>query len=169
VESGKNEIVAQSVHSAAEGERVGVAVEPDNIHIMLAEDHTNIFQAEINKNYELEYNGTTLDVRLTDLVRGSRLDADGTVLDANGLELDRMKLRILVSIQPQDIRMTDVTSEGLVEGYISNLIYKGDHYSYVIHTDLEQDFVVDDEYLWNMEDQVGLIMPEKKMTFTVKR
>ncbi len=169
VESGKNEIVAQSVHSAEEGERVGVAVEPDNIHIMLAEDHTNIFQAEINKNFELEYNGTVLDVRLTDLVKGSRLDADGTVLDANGLELDRQKLRILVSIQPQDIRMTDEISEGLVEGYISNLIYKGDHYSYVIHTELEQDFVVDDEYLWNMEDQVGLIMPEPKMTFTVKR
>lgn len=144
-------------------------VEPDNIHIMLAEDHTNFFQVEINKNYELEYNGTVLDVKLTDLVKGSRLDEDGTVLDANGLELDRQKTRIIVSIQPQDIRMTDEISEGLVQGYISNLIYKGDHYSYVIHTDLEQDFVVDDEYLWNMEDQVGLVMPEKKMTFTVKR
>ncbi|MCI8939993.1 MAG: ABC transporter ATP-binding protein [Dorea sp.] len=169
VESGKNEIVAQSVNSASVGERVGVVVEPDNIHIMLAEDHTNFFQVEINKNYELEYNGTVLDVKLTDLVKGSRLDEDGTVLDANGLELDRQKTRIIVSIQPQDIRMTDEISEGLVQGYISNLIYKGDHYSYVIHTDLEQDFVVDDEYLWNMEDQVGLVMPEKKMTFTVKR
>lgn len=169
VESGKNEIVAQSVNSASVGERVGVVVEPDNIHIMLAEDHTNFFQVEINKNYELEYNGTVLDVKLTDLIKGSRLDEDGTVLDANGLELDRQKTRIIVSIQPQDIRMTDEISEGLVQGYISNLIYKGDHYSYVIHTDLEQDFVVDDEYLWNMEDQVGLVMPEKKMTFTVKR
>lgn len=169
VESGKNEIVAQSVNSASVGERVGVVVEPDNIHIMLAEDHTNFFQVEINKNYELEYNGTVLDVKLTDLVKGSRLDEDGTVLDANGLELDRQKTRIIVSIQPQDIRMTDEICEGLVQGYISNLIYKGDHYSYVIHTDLEQDFVVDDEYLWNMEDQVGLVMPEKKMTFTVKR
>ena len=64
---------------------------------------------------------------------------------------------------------TDEIEEGLVQGYISNLIYKGDHYSYVIHTDLEQDFVVDDEYLWNMEDQVGLLMPEEKMTFAVKR
>ena len=52
---------------------------------------------------------------------------------------------------------------------ISNLIYEGDHYSYVIHTDLEHDFVVDDEYLWNMDDQVGLIMPVDKMKFTVKR
>lgn len=169
IESGKNEIVAQSVHSAAVGERVGIVVEPDNIHIMLAEDHTNIFKAEINKNYELEYNGNVLDASLTDMIKGSRLDEDGSILDANGLEIDRQKIRVMVSIQPQDIRMTDEIEEGLVQGYISNLIYKGDHYSYVIHTDLEQDFVVDDEYLWNMEDQVGLLMPEEKMTFTVRR
>lgn len=169
IESGKNEIVAQSVHLAAVGERVGIEVEADNIHIMLAEDHTNIFKAEINKNYELEYNGRILNARLTDMIKGSRQEKDGSILDANGLEIDRQKLRVMVSIQPQDIRMTDEISEGLVQGYISNLIYKGDHYSYVIHTDLEQDFVVDDEYLWNMEDQVGLLMPEEKMTFTVRR
>ncbi len=169
IESGKNEIVAQSVHSAAVGERVGIRVEPDNIHIMLAEDHTNIFKAEINKNYGLEYNGRILNARLTDMIKGSREDENGTLLDANGLEIDRQKIRVMVSIQPQDIRMTDEIEQGLVQGYISNLIYKGDHYSYVIHTDLEQDFVVDDEYLWNMEDQVGLLMPEEKMTFTVRR
>ncbi len=169
VESGKNEIVAQSVNSASVGERVGVVVEPDNIHIMIAEDHTNIFKAEINKNYELEYNGRILNARITDIIKGSRMDEDGTLLDVNGLEIDRQKIRVMASIQPQDIRMTDEIEEGLVQGYISNLIYKGDHYSYVIHTDLEQDFVVDDEYLWNMEDQVGLLMPEEKMTFTVKR
>ena len=41
--------------------------------------------------------------------------------------------------------------------------------SYVIHTDIGQDFVVNDEDLWNMEDQVGLIMPVDKMSFSVKR
>ena len=65
--------------------------------------------------------------------------------------------------------MTDHVEEGLVDGTISNLIYKGDHYSYVIRTDLEQDFIVDDEYLWNMDDHVGLIMPVEKMTFTLRK
>ncbi len=169
VESGKNEIVAQSVHSAKVGDRVGVQVGPDNIHVMIAEDHTNIFAAEINKNYELEYNGTVLDVSLTDIVKGSSMSEDGSWVDARGLELDPKKVRIKISIKPQDIELTDDQDEGLVQGYISNLIYKGDHYSYVIHTDLEQDFVVNDEYLWNMEDQVGLLMPVDKMIFTVKK
>ena len=72
VESGKNEIVAQSVHSAMVGNRVGICVEPDNIHIMVAEDHTNIFVADLNRNYKLEYNGHELDVSVTKLIRGSR-------------------------------------------------------------------------------------------------
>ena len=136
---------------------------------MIAEDHTNIFRAEINKNNELEYNGNILDVALTDIIKGSRQLEDGTILDANGSEIDTGKLRVKISIKPQDIELTDEQEEGLVQGYISNLIYKGDHYSYVIHTDLEQDFVVNDEYLWNMEDQVGLLMPVEKMIFSVKK
>ena len=61
--------------------------------------------------------------------------------------------------------MTDDQDKGMIQGTISNLIYKGDHYCYVIHTELEQDFVVDDEYLWNMGDRVSLLMPVDKMTF----
>ena len=75
----------------------------------------------------------------------------------------------MAAIGPNDIKLTDHQDEGLVQGYISNLIYKGDHYSYVIRTDMGQDFVVNDEDLWNMDDQVGLIMPVEKMTFSVKR
>ena len=88
---------------------------------------------------------------------------------ANGTEIDPYKIVVMAAITPQDIELTDNQEEGLVQGYISNLIYKGDHYSYVIHTDLGQDFVVNDEYLWNMDDQVGLIIPKDKMKFTVKR
>ena len=78
-------------------------------------------------------------------------------------------MRIQVAIKPDDIEMTDDQEAGLINGTISNLIYKGDHYSYIIHTELEQDFVVNDEYLWNMGDRVGLMMPVDKMTFTLKK
>ncbi|MBQ0011492.1 MAG: hypothetical protein KBT07_02170 [Clostridiales bacterium] len=52
---------------------------------------------------------------------------------------------------------------------MTSLIYTGDHYSYVVSTDVGQDFIVDDEYLWNMDDRVGLILPVEKMKFTVKK
>lgn len=73
IESGKNEIVAQSVNVAKVGQRVGITVEPDNIHLMVTEDHTNFFKVEINKNKELEYNDNVLDVSLTDIIKGSYL------------------------------------------------------------------------------------------------
>ena len=68
-----------------------------------------------------------------------------------------------------DIEMTDDQEEGLEYGNISNLIYEGDHYLYIVHTDSEQDFAVYDEDLWNMGDRVGLIMPTDKMKFSVTK
>lgn len=169
VESGRNEMVIQSTKSAKTGDEVGICLEPDGIHIMIAEDHTNIFVADINKDFRLEYNDHIIETSLTRIIPGGRRAQDGTLLDASGEAVDINKVKVMISIQPQDIRMSDHADEGLVEGRISNLIYKGDHYSYVIHTDLEQDFIVDDEYLWNMDDQVSLIMPLDKMTFTLKK
>lgn len=169
VTSGKNEMVIQSVHTARLGETVSMRVEPDNIHIIKAEENTNIFRIDINKNYRPEFNGRELSVSLTKIIHGSRRNEAGELVDAGGEVIDCDRIRIEASIQPQDIAMTDHVEEGLIQGQITNLIYEGDHYSYVVHTDIGHDFVVADEYLWNMEDIVGLIMPAEKMHFVVKK
>ena len=171
VQSGRYEVVIQSTKSAEVGSTVGMKVEPDGIHIMIAENHTNVFPVDMNRNHRLEFNETELDVSLTQLIKGSRRNENHQLLDENGEVIDPEKIHISAAIEPQDIRMTDDVDDEqvLVEGVISNLIYKGDHYSYVINTDLGQDFIVDDEYLWNMGDRVGLILPLDKMRFTVKK
>ena len=169
VVSGKNEMVVQSVHAAKVGDLVGMKVDPDNIHIMIAEDNTNYFTADINADFRLEFNGKRLDTSVTKIIPGSRRQEDGTLIDSTGDVIDPQRTRIIVAIHPADITMTDHVEDGLVDGYISNLIYKGDHYSYVIRTDLEQDFIVDDEYLWNMDDHVGLLMPIEKMSFRLRK
>ncbi|MBO7364114.1 MAG: polyamine ABC transporter ATP-binding protein [Lachnospiraceae bacterium] len=171
VESGRYEVVIQSTKSAKVGDQVGMEVEPDGIHIMIAEDHTNVFNVDMNRNHRLEFNGTELNTSLTQLIRGSHRNENHELLDENGEVIDPEKVRVTAAIEPQDIRMTDDTDDEnvLIEGTISNLIYKGDHYSYVINTELGQDFIVDDEYLWNMGDLVGLIIPIDKMRFTLKK
>ena len=169
VQSGRYEMVIQNTRLAEVGSRVGLHVDPDGIHIIPAEDHTNYFHVDMNREHRLEYNGTELEKSLTDIIRGSRLDENGRLLDANGEAVATDKLRIVAAIQPTDIKMTDNAEESIVQGTISNLIYKGDHYSYVVNTDVGQDFIVDDEYLWNMGDWVGLILPVDKMSFTVKK
>ena len=167
--SGKNEMVIQTVNSARIGERVGMRVSAENIHIMPAEDHTNQFYADISRDFRLEYNGHSLDTSLTKIIRGSRRLDDGRIVDGSGEEIEPSRIRILVSIQPGDIEMTDEQDKGMIQGTISNLIYLGDHYSYIIHTELEQDFVVYDEDLWNMDDRVSLLMPVEKMSFVLRK
>ena len=171
VESGRYEVVIQSTKSADVGSEVGMKVEPDGIHIMIAEDDTNIFPVDMNKRHRLEFNGQELDTSLTQLIKGSHRNENHELINENGEVIDPDKIHVFCTIEPEDIRMTDDVDDEqvLVEGTISNLFYAGDHYSYVVNTEIGQDFIVYDEYLWNMGDRVGLILPSDKMRFSVKK
>lgn len=168
VESGRNEIVIQTTKSAKVGDRVGLNVEPDGIHIMISETAINKIESSVNRNYALGVFDGKISSDLTKIVPGSAMK-DGALVDAHGEVIDREKLKVIVSILPEDIDMSDDEEAGIICGHIINLIYKGDHYSYVVRTDNEEDFIVDDEYLWNMEDRVSLIIPEDKMKFSLKK
>ena len=168
VESGKYEMVIRTTKCYSVGERIGMKLEPDGIHIMLAEDHTTSFVTNINSDYTLDFNGKVINCDLTKVIPKSSMK-DNVLVDENNEAVDTAKLKVMVSIQPYDIRMSDNVDEGLVSGHIINLIYKGDHYSYVIRTEYGHDLIVDDEYQWNMDDAVGLIMPEDKMKFQLKK
>ena len=168
VESGKNEMVIQSTKASKVGDEVGMKLDPDGIHIMIAEDHTTRFEAEIVDARTLDYNGETINCDLTKVIAGSSV-RDGELTDQSGAKLDTSAMKIQISIEPGDIEMSDDADAGITSGRIINLIYKGDHYSYVVRTEHGHDLIVDDEYLWNMDDQVGLIMPEDKMRFAVKK
>ena len=168
VESGKYEMVIRTTKCYSVGERIGMKLEPDGIHIMLAEDHTTSFVTNINSDYTLDFNGKVINCDLTKVIPKSSMK-NNVLVDENNEAIDTAKLKVMVSIQPYDIRMSDNVEEGLVSGHIINLIYKGDHYSYVIRTEYGHDLIVDDEYLWNMDDAVGLIMPEDKMKFQLKK
>ena len=168
VESGKYEMIIRTTRCYHVGDTVGMQLEPDGIHVMLAEDHTTSFVTTINGDYTLDFNGKIISCDLTQVIPKTKM-SDGVLVDENGENVDVSKFRVVVSIQPDDIEMSDDVTAGLVSGKIINLIYKGDHYSYVIRTEYGHDLIVDDEYLWNMDDQVGLIMPEEKMKFQLKK
>mgnify|MGYP001129503336 FL=1 len=168
VESGKYEMVIRTTKCYSVGERIGMKLEPDGIHIMLAEDHTTSFVTNINSDYTLDFNGKVINCDLTKVIPKSSMK-NNVLVDENNEAIDTAKLKVMVSIQPYDIRMSDNVEEGLVSGHIINLIYKGDHYSYVIRTEYGHDLIVEDEYLWNMDDAVGLVMLEDKMKFQLKK
>ena len=63
---------------------------------------------------------------------------------------------------PSDAVLSDDPEEGLVQGNIISIIYKGDHYKYTVRSKNDVDYYVDDEWLWNMGDYVSVIVPEEK-------
>jgi spermidine/putrescine transport system ATP-binding protein len=166
--SGKNEIVIQTTKKSQVGERVGLLVDPEGIHLMKAEHTLNKLESGVDEHYELTLLGGALHCDVKKLIPGAR-EVNGVLTDAHGNEIDYRRLKVNVAIRPRDIRMSDDESAGIVRGHIINLIYIGDHYRYVVRTDEELDFIVSDEYLWNMGDYVSLIIPEDKLTFTLKR
>ena len=168
VESGKYEMIIRTTRCYHVGDWVGMQLEPDGIHIMIAEDHTTSFVTTVNSDYTLDFNSKVIGCDITGVIPKSKMK-EGILVDENGEAVDVSKFRVIVSIQPDDIEMSDEIDAGLVSGRIINLIYKGDHYSYVVRTEYGHDLIVDDEYLWNMDDQVGLIMPEDKMKFQLKK
>ena len=138
VESGKYEMVIRTTKCYSVGERIGMKLEPDGIHIMLAEDHTTSFVTNINSDYTLDFNGKVINCDLTKVIPKSSMK-ENVLVDENNEAVDTAKLKVMVSIQPYDIRMSDNVEEGLVSGHIINLIYKGDHYSYVVRTEYGHD------------------------------
>lgn len=166
--SGKNEIVIQSTKSAQVGAEVGLNIEPDGIHVMPAERALNRIETGVDKNYKLEFMNGAILCDLSKIVPSSHYEED-VLVDASGDVIDYEKLKVVLSIRPDDITMSDNQDEGILSGHIINLIYKGDHYSYVVRTEDDEDFIVHDEYLWNMDDFVSLIIPQDKIRFELKK
>ncbi len=169
VMSGKNEIIVQSTKKAEQGAEVGLIVEPEGIHIMVSETAINKIESSVSQSYGLLIFDGSIECDIASLIPGAKMTGDNIMTDAHGNELDYDKMKVILTISPKDISMSDDEKEGIAKGHIINLIYKGDHYSYVVRTDDETDIIVDDEYLWNMGDYVSLIIPRDKISFSLKK
>lgn len=167
--SGKNEIVVQSTKKAELNKEVGLYIEPEGIHIMIAEHIMNRIESGVNKEYKLNFLDGRLEYDITSLMQGTSFNADGVLADMHGNVIEPEKIRVIVSVKPSDITMSDDKEAGILRGHIISLIYKGDHYSYVVRTEEDEDFIVDDEYLWNMDDYVSLMIPKEKFQFALKK
>ncbi len=169
VQSGKNEIVVQSTRKAELNAVVGLYIEPEGIHIMLAENTINRIESGVDKEYKLSFLGGMLDCDIATLIAGAAFNTDGVLVDAHGDVIEPDRIKVIVSVKPDDITMSDDKEAGILRGHIINLIYKGDHYSYVVRTEEDEDFIVSDEYLWNMDDYVSLQIPKEKFHYALKK
>lgn len=169
VEDGKNEIVIQNTRMVKVGQKIGMIIGPDEIHVMLPEVLSNKFCGTISKNNTVLFADGEFECDVTMLYEGSSLDEKGYLITAQGEKIDLTGTQVNVEIQIPDVTMSDDENAGGTCGHIVSLIYKGDHYSYTIRTESEEDFIIDDEYLWNEDDYVSVIVPKDKIKISLSK
>lgn len=166
---GKSEVVVQTTESYPQDQVVSISIIPENIHIMHREISTNIYDdAYINKNNQVVFAGTAWDADVTQLLKNSHLDEDGYLISEDNKKYDLNDADVIVNVDMQNIDISDKVEEGNITGSIIQIIYKGDHYQYVIRTEDEEDFVVDNEWTWNENDIVSISINPSKIKMKLK-
>lgn len=166
--SGDNEIVIHSIYNAVVGDTISIDIDPDSIHLIENNLTTNNFEGIITKHNTVEFADGEFECDLTQLYPNSKY-VDDVLVDEEGNEIDVVGKEVSVSIPVfGSIEMSDDADKGGTTGNIISLIYKGDHYQYIVRTENEYDFIFDDEDLWNENDFVSLIIPKENISLKLK-
>lgn len=172
VQCGQYEMEVHCLNYYEPGTKVGLKVDPDMIHIIKYDDSINHYDASIvsideGKGLEVQFGDVTRYVSQDIVFPGARI-SEGELKDKDGNVIDTSKVKLDVYFDPADARLSDNADEGMITGQIASFYYIGDHYSYTVRTESDNSYVADDEYLWNQGDRVSIVVPEDKLTFTVK-
>ena len=166
---GKFEIIIQSTSTAPVGSVIGLRIEPDGIHLMEKVYTVNKYDGEITKNNTVKFGDGEFECDVTQLYPSSHLDEEGYLITANGEKIDLTGVEVSVEVDTNDIQMSDDEDAGGAQGNIISMIYKGDHYRYIVRTEEnEEDYVLSCPDTWNTGDFVGIIIPKDKIKLTLK-
>lgn len=169
VQIGKFEIVVQSTSTAPVGNLIGLRIEPDGIHLMEKVYTVNRYDGVITKNNTVKFGDGEFECDVTSLYAGSTLDEEGYLITAAGEKLDLTGTEVEVEVDTHDVTMTDDKDAGGACGNIISMIYKGDHYRYIVRTEEnEEDYVFSCPDLWNTGDLVGIIIAPDKIKMKLK-
>lgn len=155
VEFGNYEMEVHTLKQYFPGDKVGLSVAPDMIHLIPYDVSINRYEGTIGARSEDKVALTFGDISI-------EVDYRQALGDAVLNEGDKVN----VFFAPDAAVLSDDLEAGLVKGKILEFYYVGDHYSYTVRSASEEDYVVNDEYLWNSDDEVSIIIPEDKLVIT---
>lgn len=166
----KLEIIIQSTWAPQVGEMIGMNLNPDDIHIMKKAFYSNKYDGYINKKNNVCFGDGEFECDVTQLYPGSFVDEQGYLITKEGKQIDLTDVEVKVEVGLHDISMSDDPEVGGAQGHIISMIYKGDHYAYIVRTDEnEEDYVFDCEDMWNENDLVSIIIPKDKIKLTLAK
>ena len=122
------------------GDKIGLYIKPFDFHIMHKSRIINTLEGEIYAENVVEFCDGRFDC-VTSLPAGTR---------------------VKVTVDFDDVELTDDEQDGTIGATIISSIYKGSYWQYIVRTDNYYDFFVDNDYEWTLNDRVGIkIAPEK--------
>lgn len=168
VQCGQFEMELHCLQQLKEGQTVGLYVKPDNIHIIPYDNTINHYEGTLGgisdgllrvEFADIKWDIDPAAVYPDAVVEGDVLkDKSGKVIETNGV-------KIIAYIPPESCEMSDDIKAGDVSGQIISFYYIGDHYSYTVRSKDEEDYIVDDEDLWNQDDMVSITADRSKVVY----
>ncbi|MBO5228215.1 MAG: ABC transporter ATP-binding protein [Lachnospiraceae bacterium] len=171
VQSGKKEIEIHSLKNYAIGSKVGLCIAPDSIHIIPYDMSINHYDGvlgdyEDGKGIYAEFADFEIYIEPSKLFADSKV-VDGVLMDADGNELGTSGINVEATFIPADAELSDDAELGIVTGNIISFIYVDDHYRYTVRSKSEEDYIVNDEDLWNQGDYISIMIPEDKFSYRI--
>ena len=132
------EFMVQDYHEFLPGTEVGMLVKPEDIQVMKKERLYNTFDGEMLEGGKVRF-----------------LDEDWDVSD-NMAERFSAGDKVQVRINFERVTLLDHEEDGVLQGEVHFILYKGDHYHLTIRTDDGDDLFVDTNDVWDDGDRVGI-------------
>lgn len=140
-----NEIVAHDTDTYDVGETVGIYIKPFDLHIMHKTRIINEIDTYITGENLVEICGTDFEFK-------SNLTPEELPIDTP----------VKVSIDFDDVEITDDEDDGQIGATVLSSTYKGSYYQAILSTDDHYIFFADTDYDWFKGDRVGIkIAPDK--------
>jgi spermidine/putrescine transport system ATP-binding protein len=140
------EFMIQDYHQFEVGVTVSLLVKPFDIHVMKKDQVTNTFEGTMIDINHVRFLGTTFECP-----EQPELET-GTLVN--------------VSIDFQKIILQDNEEDGMVRGFVSFILYKGNHYHLTVNTDGNESVYVDTHDIWDDGDRVGITIAAEAIKIT---
>ena len=140
-----NELMIQDYDAYPVGSTVRLYIDPDDIQVMKKERTANTFQAQVTDEGKVEILGGEFPCDTTGYQTGDKVSA---------------------TVDFKDVDLLDNRDEGVLDGEVHFILYKGDHYHLTVKT-TEGDFIwVDTNDIWDKGDLVGIAIPPEAIRIT---
>ncbi|MCQ2794698.1 MAG: ABC transporter ATP-binding protein [Bacilli bacterium] len=165
---GKSELQVRDTRDLKVDSHVSIKIDPQNIQIMKKQYNINAFyDAYITKNNKVAMSDDEFDCDLTQLLPGSKIDSDG-YLTKNGVRYNLTDAPVAVEIDIKNIELSDDINASEVHGVVINSIWKGDYYQVLVRSASEEDYVLDTQDSWNVNDIVSIIVKKENINLRLK-